>query len=268
MEGHGFMTPASRLSLKVIACEVAQREICHLVAECPSLVDLEFLPVGHHDEPKTGHQDLQERVDRLPADKYDAVLVGYGLCNLILEGLKARHTPLVVPRAHDCITFFLGSKERYQEVFTTCPGTYYFTAGWLEFTQRKARQKGGLAELAQATQDLGDQASTFGLNKTFAELVAKYGEENARFLLAETSRWAQNYRRGMLITFPFDAPLGGREKVMTICQKRDWQFQELAGDLGLLRRWLAGQWDEKEFLVVPPDRSVHPSNDPRIIEAR
>jgi hypothetical protein len=262
------MTPPSRLSCKLIACEVAQREICHLVAECPNLVDLEFLPVGHHDEPKQGHQDLQERVDRLPAGKYDAVLIGYGICNQMLEGLTARHTPLVIPRAHDCITFFLGAKERYQQVFNTCPGTFYFTAGWLEFNQRKALQKGGLVQMGQAAEDVGDQVSPFGLDKTYAALVAKYGEENARYLLAETSRWAQNYRRGMLISFPFDGPLRMREKVTVICQKRGWQFEEMTGDLGLLRRWLGGDWNDQEFLVVHSNQSVYPSHHDNVIEAK
>jgi hypothetical protein len=257
-----------KLSLKVIACEVAQREICLAAAQGPNLVDLEFLPVGYHDDPKQGHQELQGRIDRLPAGQFDAILIGYGICNLILNGLTARHTRLIVPRAHDCITLFLGSKERYAEIFGACPGTYYFTAGWLEFAQRKALQKGGVAALRQAIEDLGDQASPFGLSKTFAELVAKYGEDNARYLIQVTEQWAKNYSRGMLINFDFDGPLALREKVSSICQKRGWRFEELSGDLALLRRWLAGEWNSADFLEVPPEHSVHPVYNENVIEAR
>ena len=39
---------------------------------------------------------------------------------------------LVVPRAHDCITLFLGSKERYLDYFQTHPGVYFKTSGWIE----------------------------------------------------------------------------------------------------------------------------------------
>jgi len=38
----------------------------------------------------------------------------------------------VVPRAHDCITLLLGSKERYAKLFGERPGTYWYSAGWLE----------------------------------------------------------------------------------------------------------------------------------------
>jgi hypothetical protein len=170
------------MHLKVIACEVACREIGFAAAHSPNIVDFEFLPVGHHDDPKNGHQDLQTRVNAAPPGRYDAILVGYGICNLMLNGLSTRHTPLVIPRAHDCITFFLGSKERYQEVFNTCPGTYYFTAGWLEFSQRKARAQGSTL----SADEVSAQTSPFALGKTYAELVSKYGEENASYLVEVT----------------------------------------------------------------------------------
>ena len=35
--------------------------------------------------------------------------------------LIARHTPIVMPRAHDCITLYLGSRERYQAQFERHP---------------------------------------------------------------------------------------------------------------------------------------------------
>lgn len=257
-----------KLSLRVLACEVAQREICCAASDCPSLLELEFLPVGHHDDPRAGHADLQSRIDAVPPGRFDAILVGYGICSLMLEGLKSRHTPLVIPRAHDCITFFLGSKERYQERFTTGPGTYYFTAGWLEFPQRKMLRSGGLDAMHKKGEDLAAQTTPFGLGQNFEELVAKYGEENARYLLEVSNQWSANYQCGALITFGCAEKLALRDKVAEICRGRGWRFEELPGDLGLLQRWLAGQWDEQDFLVVPPQHSVHPSYDERIIDAR
>ncbi len=93
--------------------------------------DLEFLTQGYHDIPATGRVEIQKLIDAVPAGKYDAILLGYGLCSNILTGVTCSHTRLVIPRAHDCITFFLGSKERYQRCFGERPGTYYFTSGWL-----------------------------------------------------------------------------------------------------------------------------------------
>lgn len=257
-----------KLSLKILACEIAQREINFASAQSPHLLDLEFLPVGHHDEPQKGRLDLQTRLEAVPAEKYDAILVGYGICSQMLNGLTARHTPLVIPRAHDCITFFLGSKERYERVFRQCPGTYYFTAGWIEFPQRKTLRQSGLGAFREMTEVIGNQASPFGLGQSFSDLVAKYGEENARYILEVTQRWADHYDRGALISFDCTAHLGLGEKVKCTCRKRGWRFEELPGDLGLLQRWLAGQWDDPSFLIVPPKHRVLPSYNERIIEAQ
>ena len=131
------LTSLAVMFYKVIACEIAFRELCYAAAQSRNLIDLEFLTQGYHDIPGTGRAEIQKRIDAVPAGKYDAILLGYGLCSTILTGLTTAHTPLVIPRAHDCITFFLGSKERYQECFNAKPGTYYYTSGWLECAKRR-----------------------------------------------------------------------------------------------------------------------------------
>ena len=45
--------------------------------------------------------------DRLGRRK-PLILLGYGLCGNGLDGLSARHTRLVLPRAHDCIGLLMG----------------------------------------------------------------------------------------------------------------------------------------------------------------
>ena len=67
--------------LKILACEVAFREICWATARSASLVDLEFLSQGYHDNSDIGRERLQERIDAVPEGKFDALLLGYALCN-------------------------------------------------------------------------------------------------------------------------------------------------------------------------------------------
>jgi hypothetical protein len=249
-----------RKHYKVIACEIAFRELSLCAARSPSLVEFQFLTQGHHDTPALGRADIQKHIDAVPAGKYDAILLGYGLCSNILAGLKTAHTPLVVPRAHDCITLFLGSKERYQQQFTEHPGTYYYTSGWLECAQRR-----GLKEILWAG------ASQFGTSdptasSSYQQWVTKYGEEQARFLLEEMGRWANAYSHGTLIQFDFARGLGLEKEVGDICASKGWQYSELEGDLGLLQRFLDGDWGGQDLLVVPPGGAIAASFDEKIVK--
>jgi len=245
--------------LKIIACEIAFREICHIAAQSKHLLDLEYLTQGHHENPAAGRADIQQRIDAMPAGKYDAILLGYGLCSNIVVGLKSAHTPLVVPRAHDCITFFLGSKERYQEMFTSHPGTYYYTSGWLECPRRRGK------ELTGAMQGFLPAPSSADLETTYQKWVAKYGEDQAKYLLTEMSRWTGAYSHGTLIDFDFTKELNLPEQVKSVCSNRGWQYEAVQGDLGLFRRWLDGDWDAKDFLVVRPGETIVATHDDKII---
>ena len=104
------------MRLKLISCEILYREICAAVARSVHQVDVEFLPKGFHDIGGAGMcERLQAALDKVDESLYDAVMFGYALCGNGLAGLTARSIPVVIPRGHDCITLFLGSRERYLE---------------------------------------------------------------------------------------------------------------------------------------------------------
>lgn len=241
--------------LKIIACEVAFREICWTAAQSRNLVEFDFLSQGYHDNSDIGRQRLQERIDNLPEGKFDAVLLGYALCNNMTVGLQARHVPLVIPRAHDCITFFLGSRERYAQLFKNRPGTFYYTSGWLEH-----RERGGERVPWQ-------QGAQMGPGRSYQELIDKYGEEAASYVMDVLGGWVRDYSHGTLINFDFTANLQLPERVREICRQNNWQFEEIPGDLGLLRRWLDGDWATEDFLVVHPGERVVATYDERVISS-
>ena len=241
--------------LKVISCEIAFREICACAARSVNLLDFEFLSQGYHDNPEIGVCRIQERIDAVEEGQFDAILLGYGLCNTMLNGVRApSHTPLVLLRAHDCITFFLGSKEHYSKFFVEHPGTYYFTSGWLEH-----RERGG--ERPDRKQGAG-----LGTQLEYEEMVAKYGEENARYLVSVMGGWTEHYTRGVFIDFDFTSHLPHKEQVRALCEERGWKYEEVKGDLSLLQKWLDGEWSEEAILIVPPGQQVHPSYDDQIIQ--
>lgn len=245
--------------LKIIACEIAVREICHVAARTPNIVDVEFLTQGYHDTPNHGRAEIQKRIDAIAPGRYDAILLGYGLCSSILPGLRATHTPLVVPRAHDCITFFLGSKERYQKCFSDRPGTYYYTSGWLECRRRRGGEiRGGHGAFLPAH-------TAAGMEETYQQWVAKYGEEQARYLLDVMVGWTDQYTHGVLIDFDFTRHLKLDAEVRQICQERGWAYEALEGDLRLLQRWVDADWTAEDFLVAPPGHTLAATFDAQIV---
>jgi len=121
------------MRLKLLACEILRREIDSLTADSPHHIDVEFLPQELHVIGRVRMKNrLSEHLAAVNEDSYDALLLGYALCSGGIAGLSAGTIPLIVPRAHDCITFFLGSRERYQHYFFANGGTYFLTTGWFE----------------------------------------------------------------------------------------------------------------------------------------
>jgi hypothetical protein len=245
--------------LKVIACEIAVRELNYAAARSRNLVDLEFLNQGHHDTPVPGQAEIQKRIAAVPAGKYDAIALSYGLCSNILVGLTTPHTSLIIPRAHDCISLFLGSKERYKECFTERPGTYYYTSGWLECARRRRDQAVTWGEASMPA------SANLNFKAMFEQWARKYGEDQANYLLKEMSRWSASYTHGALITFDFLKHLELEEQVRKICAEKGWQYAQLPGDLSLFQQLVDGDWPELRFLTVQPGQKVVATFDERVI---
>lgn len=237
------------MHLRVIACEVLAREVYYCAARARNTVDVELLTQGLHDNPDIGRARLQALIDAALPDTYSAVVLGYGLCSNMAVGMRAGEVPLVIPRAHDCITLLLGSKERYAEHFSAHPGTYYYSAGWLEYPERGGER----VEIVQK--------SGLGPRLAFEELVEKYGEENARYLAETMSTWTEHYTHGTLIAFEFADDHGYEARVREICREKGWEFSRLEGDLGLLQRALDGDWPDDAFVVLQPGQGLEASHD-------
>ena len=47
-------------------------------------------------------------------------------------GWRRGPSPLVLPRAHDCITLLMGSRTEFERYFQDHPGVYYRSTGWVE----------------------------------------------------------------------------------------------------------------------------------------
>lgn len=238
------------MRLKVIACEVFHREICALTARSSNILDIVFLPKGLHDR-KSGEMRnaLQGVVDEPPGN-CDAVVFAYALCGNGLAGLHARSIPVIIPRAHDCITLFLGSRHKYKAYFDGNPGVYFKTPGWIE----------------RGSSPDDNQLTGFELNRR--RLADKYGEENADYLMEQLGRYTQTYHKFTYIRTAVADDRRYEAATQADAAARNWQFEALDGDLGLLERLLNGDWDSADFVIVPPHWTLAATWDDRIMEAR
>ncbi|MDP6494321.1 MAG: DUF1638 domain-containing protein, partial [Dehalococcoidia bacterium] len=76
------------MRLVIVACDVMHREISYCVSRSKNIVDMRFLKKGLHDiGQKEMSRGLQEEIDRIPRGEYEAVLLGYGLCNMGIRQL-------------------------------------------------------------------------------------------------------------------------------------------------------------------------------------
>jgi hypothetical protein len=246
------------LKLKVISCEVFRREVSWLAARSPCYVDTVFLPQGLHESPdklrailleeiEKANQEIPRRLNAKP-DYYDYIILAYGLCDNSIVGLKSARIPLVIPRAHDCITLLLGSKETYSRLHEEYPGAYWYSRGWIERSLQPGKER---------------------YEETYKSYVEKYGEDNAEYLMEMEQGWFKSYNRAFFINWE---DLGNTEFYRSYAKEcadyLKWSYEETQGDPSLMEKMFRGEFDEKEVLLVEPGKIVAPSYDEAVIQCK
>jgi len=152
-----------------------------------------------------------------------------------LKGIQSRQHTLIIPRTDDCIAILLGSYQKYIEEFDATPGTYYLTKGWLE---------SGSDPL-----------------KEYREYEEKYGQEDATWIMDQQY---QHYERLAFIAHnneDLDKYRPQAQEVAAYCQRWGMRYEEILGSDNYIRRLVeksfqAGEADDEDFVVVPPNREV------------
>jgi hypothetical protein len=243
------------MRLKCIGCEVLARPLYHAAVSSPHIVDIELLDKGLHDVSANLRTQLQTRINAIETDRYDFILLAYGLCGLSLNGVKSTTIPLVIPKAHDCITLFLGSRDRYMAELRKDPGTYWYTLDYLE------RNDHGSDPVAMGV------SYSMDLEKMYAKYVGKYGKEKADFLMETMSQWQTHYDRAAYI----DLGLADGMKIENLAKeeaaKKGWKYERLPGDLSIIQKLLHGKWDN-DFVVVQPGNHISFAYNEDIIDSQ
>jgi hypothetical protein len=244
------------MRLKCISCDALARLVYLCAAQSPHLVDVTLFRLGLHRQPADLQTRLQREIDASAGQGYDAVVMVYGLCGRATTGITARDARVVVPRAHDCITLFLGSRARYTEQHEQSPGTYWYALDYIE--------RGSLDGSLTA---LGADGTGGGLiEDEYDQYVAKYGKDNADYLMEVMGAWRAHYTRAAFIDTGVGHSQPVEAKARAEAERRGWTFERVAGDLVLVRRLLNGDWNE-DFLILQPGERLGMSYDENVIRA-
>lgn len=243
---------------KILACKIFQRELSLVIPFCPNSIDITFMQQDLHVSPNLLREALQNEIDRFESgedhhsnkicmEKAEAILLGYGLCSNALVGLKSKRLPLVIPRAHDCITHFMGSKEKYADYFEKVKGTFFYTQGWL---------------------DLGLDIGQADIDRKRNEYMERFDgdEDTVEYLLDMDKEMIKNYRYMTYITWPEIPSQTGIETVEKLSSKAGLELLTYEGSDRLMRDFVNGNWNEEDFLILEPGKSLEPSYDRMVIK--
>jgi len=203
---------------------------------------------------------LQAAVDAVSPDAgYEAILLGYARCNDGLVGLRARTIPMIIPRAHDCITLFFGSRCAYHKYFDRHPGTYFLTSGWAE------RNRFTESSYSRPAYGMEGVMAKLGLTESYEDMVAKYGKENADFIIESVGGWLKNYSRSLYLEMGICDEKPFIECARQDADQRSWKFELRKGDWTLLKKLFYADWDD-DFVIVPPGAAIAASNDEAVLD--
>jgi hypothetical protein len=238
---------AAPIKVALLACQVFEREIALHAEGAEHIVETRYFNVGLHDRPDQMRRTLQEQLEAVDArTDIEAVVLAYGLCGRGTAGLRPLRHKLVIPRAHDCITVFMGSKETYAEHQRRCPTCYYYTPGW-----NRSRRVPGPDKLEALR----------------AELAAKCEPDDVEYLIeTEREQWALHDTATYLDLGTSDA-----EAEATYAQQcadsLGWKYERLRGDPTLLHDLLWCNWDEQRFQIIEPGMQLGQAVDETVMRA-
>ena len=221
----------SSLTIVFLSCKVFHGMLENHIPD-DLQISIEFLDYGLHAVPKKLTQAVQESIDQI--EQPSLILLGYGLCGNGLHNIHSGKHTLIIPKTDDCIAIFMGSREKYLQIFSENPGTYYLTKGWLE---------SGSDPL-----------------KEYEQSFAKYGKETAEWIMDQQY---QHYTRLVFIAHKeedLDEYRPRALKVAEYCKRWGMEYQEMLGSDSLLRQLVkiavAPEKISNQYILVPPNETL------------
>jgi len=232
--------------LKFICCDVFARLACRFVSESPNVVDIEFVHMLAHDEPKKLNRIIKEIIDASvndPRRKYDTVILGYGLCGNSVTGLSCPIT-MVIPRAHDCCTIHMGCKEKFMEAFGETLSARWSSVGYYERCHMIDSVYTGTGQLA-----------SYKTSAEYMKYADEYGEDNADYIWETMHPEIETDEAFYIKTDGFEYS-DALENYKTEIENAGKKLRVVDGDASMLKALIDGEWDDERFLTVPPGKKI------------
>ena len=210
----------------VVACEVMRQELeAHLAGAHD--VEVAYLEQSLHRAPEILRETLRDVLAAV-SQRAGQIVLGYGLCSNGAVGLEAPRQGLLIPRVHDCISLFLGSRDAYDRAFNERCGTYYLTPGWIE------AQKDPLGMLEH-------------------DYIPRVGRETAIWALEEELK---HYTHIALITPGRGDIESLRDRAKENARYLRKEYIEMPGSDVFFKKIVFGPYGEGDFVRVKPRETV------------
>jgi len=237
------------MRFKWIVCKALEKEAYFCASRSPHIVDVVLMQQGFFNTPQILCAEVQSELNKtvdVQGNPYDAILLGYGLCGNGILGLTSK-IKMVVPKAHDCITLLLGSKEAYQRYIDTHRGVYWYSDGWIRTKTMPGKER---------------------YEALLAEYIEKFGSDNAAYLLEMEQGWMKEYKWAVYVDWDMPEAAQQKEYTRQCADYLGWQYDCVAGNSSLMQRLADGLWDEQDFLIVQPGEVIcEDLTEPDIIKA-
>ena len=234
-----------------IVCDVMKEDLEKIVrVKKIENLDFIFMEQHLHNTPDIMRQKLQEKISEIDST-YEKIILGYGLCSNGVTGIISEKHEIIIPKVDDCISLFLGSKERYLKLFAKDPATYYFCKGWIEYGGDPYR--GYL--LWTGREDLIPAKWMRGKERYGSK---RYDEDTARFLVTDMLK---NYKKIVLINNNdiediHRQYLDGMIRFLNEVLEREMVLEEVQGSSKFLEKLALCDIDNRNFLSFRPGEKI------------
>ena len=207
----------------IVACGIMKNELLQVQQQGDSFV---FLQQCLHNTPDKLKAAVQEEINKDEGKDWDTIILGYGLCGNGLVGIRSDRHNLAIPRVHDCISLFLGSRGKFAEEHKKEPGTYYLTPGWIE------EKDSPLWNYEKYCQRLGKEIAQMAIREAF-----------------------KSYTRIAFVHTGIKVLESHRNHAIENARFLGLKYEELEGSLAFFDKMLHGPWNE-DFVVLRPGEEV------------